>query len=376
MASAAKVHFGMHPGKLVRYLGGEYTGSNRDVKHTVIALRGLISESNLGHMKRILLQGCPSKLVLSESSESKLSMMRRGNQKSFVEYPDIVKKTINKEEHYSHILPMHEMICKLSPYVRHTSQGMVVKEGKNPHVVWDGSTKISPLDVVMKEVTSTTYEAKVTFGNTKKRFLTDLYNLRISNPSSMILMALADVKACFRFGRIHPDLTGAFGFLADGFYNLATAMVFGSNTSASSWEPFQHGIKSLSKEFFSRNDLVHKHRKFLDMVRWSDNINYSGPFTKACACAVNQGSKDLSVNKIPRPARMYVDDALMAAIGRENMERMLVVTLRHYISRTIYSASYSAKHTMFDAFYYLPCKFSDQTPHISIVQINEMRRRN
>jgi hypothetical protein len=54
----------------------------------------------------------------------------------------------------------------------------------------------------------------------------------------------------------------------------------------------------------------------------------------------------------------------------------LVVTLRRYISRTIYSASYSAKHTMFDAFYYLPCKFSDQTPHISIVQINEMRRRN
>ena len=186
MASAAMVHFGMHPGKLVRYLGGEYTGSNRDAKRAVDALGGLISESNLGHVKRILLQGCPSELVLSKSSESKLSMMRRGNQKSFVKYPDIVTKTINKEDRYSHILPMHEMICKLSPYVRHTSQGMVVKEGKNPRVVWDGSTKHSPLDVVMNEVTPTTYEAEVTLGDTKKRFLIDLYNLRISNPSSMI----------------------------------------------------------------------------------------------------------------------------------------------------------------------------------------------
>ncbi len=72
MASAAMVHFGMHPGKLVRYLGGEYTGSDRDVKCTVEALQGLISDNNLRHVKQILLQGCPSKLVLSESSESKL----------------------------------------------------------------------------------------------------------------------------------------------------------------------------------------------------------------------------------------------------------------------------------------------------------------
>jgi hypothetical protein len=34
-------------------------------------------------------------------------------------------------------------------------------------------------------------------------------------------------------------LTGAFGFMAGGYYNLATAMVFGSTTSASSWEPCQ-----------------------------------------------------------------------------------------------------------------------------------------
>jgi hypothetical protein len=327
MASAAMVHFGMHPGKLVRHLGGEYTGSDRDVRRTVEALQGLISDSDLRHVKRILLQGCPSKLVLSESSESKLSMIQRGNQKSFVEYPDIVTKTINKEERYSHILPKHEMICKLSPYVRHTSQGMVVKEGKNPRVVWDGSTKRSPLDVVMNEVTPATYEAEVTFGDTKRKFLTDLYNLRISNPSSMILLALADVKACFRFGCIHPDLTGVFGFLADGFYNLATAMVFGSNTSASSWEPFRRAIESLSAKFSSRRDLVRKHKKFLDMLRWSDDINHPGPFVKAHACVVNTGSRDLSGNEKPRPARVYVDDALMAAIGRENMERMLAATI-------------------------------------------------
>ncbi len=62
----------------------------------------------------------------------------------------------------------------------------------------------------------------------------DIYNTRISHPYVVILLGMADIKACFCFPRIHPDLTGAFGFLAGGFNNLATAMVFGSTTSASS----------------------------------------------------------------------------------------------------------------------------------------------
>jgi hypothetical protein len=63
----------------------------------------------------------------------------------------------------------------------------------------------------------------------------DIYNTRISYPTAMILLGLADLKACFRYPRIHTDLTGAFGFIADKLYNLATTMVFGSTASASSW---------------------------------------------------------------------------------------------------------------------------------------------
>ena len=81
-------------------------------------------------------------------------------------------------------------------------------------------------------------------------------------------MALADVKACFRFPRIHPDLTGAFGFLTGDYFCLATAMVFGSNTSSSSWEPFRRAIEALSKKFANRPELVVKHKKYLDMVQW------------------------------------------------------------------------------------------------------------
>jgi hypothetical protein len=91
--------------------------------------------------------------------------------------------------------------------------------------VWDASTKFAYDIIVLNEHTPTDDEAPITFGITKMQFYIWVYNMRISFPDTVILAAMADVKACFRFPRIHPDLTGAFGFLADAFYCLATAMV-------------------------------------------------------------------------------------------------------------------------------------------------------
>ncbi len=126
----------------------------------------------------------------------------------------------------------------MSAYLRHTIQTVVMKLGKNNCLVWDGTTILLALDIVMNQVTPVTREAPVMFGHVKIQLYIDIYNTGISHPNDVILLGMADIKACFCFPRIHPDLTGAFGFMAGGYYNLATAMVFGSTTSASSWEPF------------------------------------------------------------------------------------------------------------------------------------------
>lgn len=326
MASAAMFHFGLHPGKFVRWMGGEYTGASRNISKVIDAVKEHISEDDLFHVRRILLQGCPHKLQFEESFASKHAMMARGNQKNFVDHPDIVRKTLNKEDRYSHLIPVDRILCLLSPYLRHTAQGIILKEGKNPRAVWDGSTKRTPTDVVLNELTLTADEAVITFGDTKIVFYLDIYNLRISYPDAPILLALADVKACFRFGRIHPDLTGAFGFLAVDFYCIATAMVFGSNTSASSWEPFRRSIEALSRKYANRPDLVVKHRRYLDMIQWAVPRSGTQP-VRAKACSMNQGVFDPSGDPVPRPARIYVDDALLAAVGRAAMEMALAAII-------------------------------------------------
>jgi hypothetical protein len=97
----------------------------------------------------------------------------------------------------------------------------------------------------LNEFTPTEFEANTDFGHAKMNLLCRIYNWRVSYLREIIFLALADITACFRFPRIHADLTGAFGFMAEQLFFLATSMVFGSNASASSWEPFRRAIQSL-----------------------------------------------------------------------------------------------------------------------------------
>lgn len=331
MANAAMVHFGLDPGKFVRWIGGEYTGQSRDVAFALAQVAPHIHPNDLAHMRRILLDGCPAELRFHEPLSNKLSMIRRGNSKAFNENPDLVLKTMNKEDRYSHLIPLDTALCLFSPYCRHTTQTLVMKPGKADRLCWDASTTKLPSDIVLNAITPTTNEPPTTFGFIKRQLYIDLYNTRVSYPDETILLAMADIKACFRFARVSADLTGALGFIAGGYYNLATAMVFGSTASASSWEPFRRAIQALSMVFANRPELVKKHKAFLDMLSWepADNSLFSdkNSIMPAVPCALNKGILDDQGNRAVLPARIYVDDALMLATDRAQMEFTLAALI-------------------------------------------------
>lgn len=324
MLTAAFVHCGLDPGRLIRLIRGEAIGAGRDWKRVLSVIRPVLSDEDYEHARRILMDGCPGKLNFLEQSSNKLAIMQRGNQKAFEENPETTYKTLNKEERNDHMFVLQEWVCYFSPYVRHTPQGLILKLGKNARMVWDGSTMRTAVDVVMNEVTSMEDEADITFGDVKTSFLTRIYNERISFPDDDIYMVGADVKACFRWPRFAPDVAGAFGFLAAGLYCLPTAMVFGSNTSATSWEPFRRAIEGLTVVMANRKDLLVKHKDLLDMVSWQKFGKT--PLVQAHVCPLNPGILDSEGNEIVAPTRFYVDDALLATRGRQAiMLRMAVV---------------------------------------------------
>jgi hypothetical protein len=78
MASAAMIHFGLDPGKVIRFLSGEYTGQYRNVCCTLDAIRDHVTSEDYGHIKRILLDGCPAQLTFEELSSNKLEFISCG----------------------------------------------------------------------------------------------------------------------------------------------------------------------------------------------------------------------------------------------------------------------------------------------------------
>ena len=82
----------------------------------LLEVKDHILQSDYDHLKRILTQGCPSQFHFDEEVRNKQIMMNRGNSKSFVDNSDLVTKTMNKEDWYSHVIPLHQDIVKLSPY--------------------------------------------------------------------------------------------------------------------------------------------------------------------------------------------------------------------------------------------------------------------
>ncbi len=81
-------------------------------------------------MKQILLDGCPAEFMFTEPLDNKLEMLKRGNSKTFEANPDLIKKAMNKEDWYSHLLPIDKELCQASAYCHTTAQTVVIKPGK------------------------------------------------------------------------------------------------------------------------------------------------------------------------------------------------------------------------------------------------------
>jgi hypothetical protein len=59
--------------------------------------------------------------MFKKALSNKMEMISSRNSKSFNDNPEIVKKTKNKEDRYSHVVPLDILICLLLPYLRHTT---------------------------------------------------------------------------------------------------------------------------------------------------------------------------------------------------------------------------------------------------------------
>jgi hypothetical protein len=98
MATACAIHYGLHVGMVIRYIKGEYVGESRNSDKILLAVSPYISKVDCKHIKRIIDQGCPSYLDFEEDYDNKHSVLKKGNQQTFLKHPEVTAKAMNKEE--------------------------------------------------------------------------------------------------------------------------------------------------------------------------------------------------------------------------------------------------------------------------------------
>jgi hypothetical protein len=62
------------------------------------------------------------------------------------------------------------------------------------------------------------------------------------------------------------------------------------------------------------------------MISWAP-LDPAPDLARAIPCSINSGVLDNQGNRVPLPARIYVNDALRLAISKENMEQDLAALI-------------------------------------------------
>ncbi len=76
MVTAAMINYSLHHGMTIRYIKGEYVSKNRNVKQIIEDMSPHIVEVDAGHAKRILTQGCPSRINFKETLKMKATIIK------------------------------------------------------------------------------------------------------------------------------------------------------------------------------------------------------------------------------------------------------------------------------------------------------------
>jgi len=316
----------MHAADVLRFLGGTYAGEHRDIDSAVEQLtQHGIDPWLVTQYVRATTTGCPNHFVAETSRENALLHWREGNHSSVKHKLVEVMNVMAKEHRNRYNMPLPCYIARFVPHLFLTPQHALEKPGKAMRLIFDAAKRFTPESVPINMMTSTSKgtEMDCLYGDTLLTLLERIYDLRITYPTKDIALHANDVKSCFKQMKLHPDIMPAFSVIVAQFLFLQPALPFGTDFSPQNWEPVRRIIEILARKLFSDDTLRHKHRKYLDQLRWDRTLNgKDATYTVAKACQQRRGVLNNKGEPVPTPQRMFVDDGVLADIYNDDKVRI------------------------------------------------------
>ena len=153
----------------------------------------------------------------SSTHTKSLDFFRYGNHSTIDNNIEKTLKTMNKEDRNQNLISLPNWLARFIPHLHVTPQGLVIKDGENDRLDWDGSFIPHWLATSINMMLTHETEPEIIYGNSFQRHLEGIWNSRITHPQSDILLFDDDVKGAFRHCKYHPDIASAFSFIMSGF---------------------------------------------------------------------------------------------------------------------------------------------------------------
>ena len=181
---ACAIYFAFSFGLVVWYINDKHTAKHRNPARVKRDIGDYIDPADMAQITRILTKGCLAQLQFELPRYQKMWMLHRGNQKSILDNQEEIHKNMNKEEKHCYIVPFLPFVCGFANMAQCVPQGIVLKIGSDPCIVWDGSTKLKADNAIMNDNVPLELQAPVTFGRSKTKYTTHIYNSRASYTSN------------------------------------------------------------------------------------------------------------------------------------------------------------------------------------------------
>ena len=313
---ACLFHYDLSVANVMRYVGNNFTGVWRDIQQRIERLRGLVDEDLLTLYARVMLVGAPAHFVAESTRENAMLHWREGNHPSIEADVNEIWKAMNKMDKNDFVFPLFGWIARFIPHIFFTPQHLLDKPGKARRLIYDASRRFTPTSVPVNMMTSTHLgvELECDYGRVLQRLLIRIWNLRITYPSSDIILHANDVKSCFRQMKHHPDVVGAFSFIIADILFISCGLTMGSDFSPQTWEVPRRMAEQIAEKLFNDKSLVEKHRKYLDQLNWSKKLGKGTNFVPAHANDVHKGVMGEDGMPVNTPHHFFVDDDVYAEV--------------------------------------------------------------
>lgn len=320
MTTAALLILDGDAAALTRWIGGPHVGAHRDVPKILKYLTGKVDAVTLVNITRILQSGIPSACNAESSEANFQAYLRYGNHSTVDEEPDKTYKALVKDSKRGYCLVFDPRTVHFALNCHVTPNGIIDlnKRFKNPRPIFDSSFRPHNWCSGINDWTTKTTEPDLHFATAFHKFLTWIYNLRITYPNEEIYVGDDDVSGAFRHCKYHPNLVAMHGCFQAHHLVMSTGATFGGNTSPSNWETFADARRQLAQWLYKRHDTVRLAAPFLPTLQLAPEptpveIQH---FARADADSINTGVLDVNGQRLPPPYNHHVDDNLYADVGR------------------------------------------------------------